>query len=155
MIRPFEELSCRVLKVLREAGFVHVTGLPIVRSSNPDVTVGFVCANEDQLGRYDSHDSEVVLVTLDGQVWLGSTNALMNLNGSGIFSFLCPNGDGALVPCSNGGMIRREHLLERVANSYSNIAGNYPAAPNVRISGRPADSGNVQVINVECDSPCI
>ena len=104
-----ERLPDETLSQLAIAGFVHVTGLGTQILRVEDV----IKANERDLGRWNTYNGKTVLVTVDGQVWLGK-----GLLSNELVAELCPNGQGANIPCSYGEMIYVDRLLDRFAHPY-------------------------------------
>src|SRR5690242_4321962 len=84
---------------LRDAGFVHVTGLlPSWQSRERMYAIGEKL-RDDELGKWGSNNGKVAIVTKGGEVWLAAwpVNRFPDLT-----RHFCPNGGGAFVPLSNG-----------------------------------------------------
>lgn len=111
------EKSSRADK-LRMAGFVHVTGLPYV--GRPTI----VQAHKNELGHHDTSNHKAVIVTEDGEVWLGDESALKST-----IQWKCAIYQGASVPCSHGEIIDMGLLLDRIADPYSDCGGLYSPVP--------------------------
>lgn len=94
---------------LKEYGFVHVTGLRV--SGNGGYIIGDRLKPEG-FGKWDYNNGTYVIVTTGGEVWIGLYwDTLRDLTNE-----LCPNGQGAFVPCSNGEQIAMKDMLQRIAN---------------------------------------
>ena len=106
-----KQLPVEILAKLAVAGFVHITGMKVQRSLKDQESE--VEARVRDLGRYDMNNGKTVLVTVDGQVWLGR-----GLLPEELIDELCPNGKGANVPCSNGESLEFNNLLYRMAYPY-------------------------------------
>lgn len=100
-------------KTLREAGWVHVTGLRTwsVRGESYTIQVN----RPGSLDRWDYNNGTKVLVTEDGEVWLGCHAAR-------IPEGMAPK-EGAFVPCSNGEQLNLHDVLHRIANPYDGSNG--------------------------------
>lgn len=100
-------------KILRDAGFVHVTGLRYFALDPLDTDDHFIGEQlrPDELGRWDSNNGMTVLVTEGGEVWLkaGFISA-----SSQVIKELAPKGCGAFVPLSNGEHVSQHDLLRRM-----------------------------------------
>lgn len=62
-----------------------------------------------------------VAVTLDGEVWIrhASENHATNCEEfAQLLERLCPNGEGAFVPCSNGEAVPSHMILTRISDPY-------------------------------------
>lgn len=144
-------------KELQAAGFVHVTGLPtcnyyddanracnvaaaralarhgINNGVDPDATTSIgeerytIQAYRRSLGHCDYNNGKFVVVTPDGEVWLGTGAAAKTDVHEKYVS-----GRGAHVPCSNGESIEMHLLLERVADPYSDCHGSHSPIPQIR-----------------------
>ena len=117
-----EEARTARAEELRGWGFVHVTGLPTWNLfGRPNYVIQ---AHQSELGCWSHNNGKVVVVTPDGEVWLGIWGGH-----SCPLSKFCPNGIGAFVPCSNGEQIPMLLLLTRVKDPYSNCQGDYSPIP--------------------------
>ncbi len=103
-------------KMLRSAGFIHVTGL-IARTPNMDESyvIGERLTPTDH-GRWDQNNSKIVLVTPGGEVWLTAASAEDPAEVEACKKRFAPNGQGAFVPLSNGEQVEQFHLFCRVAD---------------------------------------
>lgn len=117
-------------KLLRDNGFVHVTGLTESYPDGSDPSV--IYGEDDQLGRHDYGNGPVVIVTEGGEVWLGgpgeharswpepispeTSSRWFHRRVDPLFEKFCPNGRGVSVPCSSGKVIAINDLLDRLAN---------------------------------------
>jgi hypothetical protein len=112
----------------RKAGFVHVTGLPVIGHLD-DLRGREWCiqARSCQLGRTDCNNGKIVVVTPDGEVWLASST-----NNTLDFANAFNTEGGAFVPCSNGESVHMNFILERIADPYWNCHGRYLSAPQPR-----------------------
>ncbi|MFA6295495.1 MAG: hypothetical protein WC666_03675 [Candidatus Paceibacterota bacterium] len=104
-------------------GYVHVTGLPTNRGHDEDgESKNVIKSHPQSLGRYDHNNGVAVVNTMDGEVWIrfssGNEEVLDNSEYANLLGQLCPNGNGAFVPCSNGEAIPSYMVLTRVANPY-------------------------------------
>jgi hypothetical protein len=115
---PFKPLDDETLEELRECGFVHVTGLDTYENVGSVLEYGVVRAADEHLGRHDSNNGKIVIVTEDGQVWLASYGPDYQRKQM-LARNLCPKGSGAFVPCSNGETIHISALLPRVSDPYN------------------------------------
>ena len=109
-----KNLPVEKLAALASLGFVHVTGLKVhgpMKGQEKEIEA----MTKELVGRWDTNNGKVVLVTLDGQVWLGK-----GLLPNELVAELCPNGQGAFVPCSNGETIWLNEILDRLAYPYAN-----------------------------------
>lgn len=95
------------------AGFVHVTGLTAFGLGEEKSVIGENLPARS-LGKFDSNNGKVVVVTIGGEVWLGST--MQNPHRAKLVIEFCPNGRGAHVPCSNGEQLGMNDVLNRLAN---------------------------------------
>ena len=106
-------------KILRDAGFVHVTGLATYNHSTDDFYIIGEKLTEEELGRCDSNNGLTVLVTEGGEVWLkAGPPASWD---SQVIVELAPNGRGAFVPLSNGEQVSPYDLLHRINDPSYNI----------------------------------
>lgn len=133
-------------KHLAMVGFVHVTGLPTQRS---DTWTHYVCemtkiemvkthrikgvstqvpkhpepviiqASRDHWGHHACNNGKIVLITEDGEVWLGTGGVDLKA-----VREYAPE-PGAYVPCSNGDEVGMHLVLERVSDPYSDCNGAY------------------------------
>lgn len=104
---------------LMRYGYVHVTGLPTHRGLETEP--GKIEADSYRLGRHDYNNGVAVAVTMDGEVWIrhSSENRATNCEEfAQLLERLCPNGEGAFVPCSNGEAIPSYMVLMRVSDPY-------------------------------------
>ena len=98
---------------------------------NAFVTIGetkyVIQAERRWLGHSDYNNGVGVIVTHDGEVWIGTS--MMACGG-----VRCKYGprQGAFVPCSNGESIPMHLLMERVANPYSDCDGKHSPAPAIK-----------------------
>ena len=113
-----------VVSVLKECGFIHVTGL---RTSGRKLTFtqeeGYIIGQKlkpEEYGRWNYNNGKAVIVTLGGEVWLGTGVALKRMKQTTCptLSQICPHGEGGFVPCSNGETISLADLLARLTDSY-------------------------------------
>lgn len=115
---------------LRKAGFVHITGLPV---SHPGDTgqsgdrEHIIQTSRQSLSRADANNGKVVVITIDGEVWLAIN--CENTRNTAIRFAKC---EGAFVPCSNGETIHMSWILERLVDPYSDCGGRYSPIPNLR-----------------------
>lgn len=103
---------------LREAGFVHVTGLHLYNTPGEELQT--IQPYRSNLGQYGQNNGKIVAITEDGEVWLrggGWTNV------ENVIRRYCPRGGGAFVPCTNGESVGMGALLERVADPFDTHAG--------------------------------
>lgn len=116
---------------LREAGFVHVTGLPVRdRYGNRDAPYT-VQPRHTELSHWCCNNGMTVIVTVDGEVWLTAGIC----DDEALLREACPSGSGAFVPCSNGETIDFRFIMGRVADSYETFesaGGNYLPVPRPR-----------------------
>lgn len=115
-----------VVKELRQAGFVHITGLPVQASYALDDEEVRAQADVRHLGHWDQNNSKTVLVTETGEVWLASG---YDQEVVVLARKICPKGTGAFVPLSNGESIDSSLLLMRVRDPYNDCHGHFPATP--------------------------
>lgn len=97
---------------LAQLGFVHVTGLVM----NDDESRKIQAFQVRELGHYDYNNGKVVAYTLNGEVWLASSEVLSKEGIDAALAELCPSGRGAFVPCSNGESVEWSQMLARVAD---------------------------------------
>lgn len=101
---------------LAVAGFVHVTGLTAwgpMEGSKSEVKV----ENVTDLGRFQSNNGKLVMVTIGGEIWLAmSIEKPYFFAQSELGRELCPRGQGAFVPCSNGEYLHFTDMLARLAD---------------------------------------
>lgn len=107
--------------LLRECGFIHVTGLRTHNHAHPGDKGYRIGENVPlrQAGRWDSNNGKMVIITIHGEVWLAVADRGGPVRGGTLktlVSQLAPNGQGAYVPCSNGEEIGTHALLARAAN---------------------------------------
>jgi len=97
--------------LLQSLGFVRVDGL----NANGQVTDKYeIQADPERVGRWDYNNGTFVVVTTDGEVWIGRCPA--STSDHNRLTLSCPNGQGAFVPCSNGERIGMHDLLDRLAD---------------------------------------
>lgn len=114
--------SASARQQLRDAGFVHVTGLPVYDWQTKELAYHIgERLSEDQLGKWDQNNSLIVLVTTGGEVWLRAANNDFESIRAVVEDF-APNGKGAFVPLSNGEKVSTFQLLQRMANPNSGLA---------------------------------
>lgn len=102
-------------KILRDAGFVHVTGLTAMDGQcNPQYVIG-EDVGSSHVGKHDNNNGKYVIVTPGGEWWIRAVINRLPVPRE-IFRRLCPNGQGAFVPCTNGEEILMSDLLDRVAD---------------------------------------
>jgi hypothetical protein len=102
--------------MLRECGFVHVTGLrTICRRGLPSYVIGEKLRKED-FGRLGIHNQYISIVTMGGEVWLRAEMKEVEPEIGEIWKKLCPNGSGAFVPLSNGESTDIHELLARIVD---------------------------------------
>ncbi len=100
-------------QVLRDAGFVHVTGLQVYdHKGSPDYVIGEK-VRQSELGSSGYNNGKFVVVTVGGEIWLA---VLREGIPEHIRREFCPNGSGAFVPLSNGEEVSQKCLLERFAD---------------------------------------
>ncbi len=104
---------------LAALGFVRVDGLRAVEpwkaeeASEEDI----VTANAKALGCYDGNNSRVVITTLGCEIWLAyHPGGEFWAKIKSITAELCPNGQGAFVPCSNGEELSFDSVMARLSN---------------------------------------
>ena len=123
--------SAEERKLLREAGFVHATGLSV--SYGPSILLspkedGYIIGEKltiDQVGKWDYNNGITVIVTTGGEVWISATLPKSNLIArQEALNRLCPHGKGAFVPLSNGETISAHVILERVADPNHGLVSN-------------------------------
>ncbi|MEK7201383.1 MAG: hypothetical protein AAB737_01985, partial [Patescibacteria group bacterium] len=109
---------------LQKAGFVHVTGLPTFRPGCGIEGENTIQPARKECGHYDHNNGLTVIVTDDGEVWLGK----------GGNSFLPTKGmeRGCHVPCSNGEQISISCLLARVTDPMWDGGGEWWPVPVFR-----------------------
>jgi hypothetical protein len=102
-------------KVLRDAGFVHVTGLRYHSLHSVEHKTYFIGEQlrSGELGRWCSNNGLTVIVTVGGEVWLKAGHASSD---SQAISEFAPHGNGAFVPLSNGEQISHIDLMFRFDN---------------------------------------
>ena len=110
---------------LVDLGFVNVTGLPT--QSMPNEPGEPIQAQRSQLGKHDYNNGKMVVVTEDGEVWLRGGHLDPSLLGD-----ICPKGNGAFVPCTNGESINGSYLLERVANPFCTCSEQFSPVPKIK-----------------------
>lgn len=98
---------------LAQFGFVRVDGL-----CPHSFIFGFkppLCASPFLLGRYGQKGGKVVLITKDGEIWLSAAEG--NKVPDNFVRELCPNGEGAEVPClSYHNELRLMDILNRLVD---------------------------------------
>ncbi|MSR73437.1 hypothetical protein EXS61_02470 [Candidatus Parcubacteria bacterium] len=109
-------LSPEIIRVISEMGFVRVTGLA-VGSRNDRIK-----ARESEYGRWESNNSLLCFVTMDGQVFSGSMKILFSKRDQFVklMGLLCPHGEGGVyVHFSNAERIcSLVDLFERIATPH-------------------------------------
>lgn len=115
-------------EALRSNGFVHVLGLRAHHSvdrhrTRDDYVIG-AKLSADEVGKWDTNNGKIVLITTGGEVWLRATIGSLDII-LGLCKRLCPKGKGAFVPLSSGEEVSNHNLLKRVVNPYDNL--NVPA----------------------------
>lgn len=114
----FRRLSKEQLQSLQKLGFVHITGLEIVTTGDPDWQT--IEAKPSELGKWNIRNMVVALVTHDGQIWIGCLREgtggdLMYL----MFKELQLSKGEVRVPCSGRDKnILTSHILSRIADPY-------------------------------------
>ena len=104
---------------LAALGFVRVDGLRAVVPWSPKEASkeDIITADARALGCYDGNNGRVVITTLGCEVWLASSpGGEFWTKIKPIAAELCPNGQGAFVPCSNGEEICFEKIMARLSN---------------------------------------
>jgi hypothetical protein len=112
-----------VVEELREAGFVHVTGISTLCSRDSDGYLIGSRLNPQDFGKWDHNNGTVVLVTEGGEVWLAADSG--GSAGRALEEMAkrhAPKGQGAYVPLSNGERVSAHDLLRRVASPYFGLA---------------------------------
>lgn len=106
-------------KLLGEQGFINVTGLT-ARSpyTGEQYQLGEKLPSTER-GRFGEQTfgeqaGRVVIITNDGEIWLGAGK--ITPHREVLIRKLCPRGNGAWVPCSNGDHLFADELLERASN---------------------------------------
>lgn len=106
-------------KALTDAGFVHVTGLSTYTHAwKREYVIGEKLTTED-VGKWDSHNGMMVLITNGGEVWLRAAPNSEKIRG--VLKAFAPNGQGAFVPLSNGEVIEAHEILTRIVDPYSGL----------------------------------
>lgn len=103
---------------LASLGFVRVDGLICNDPIRPNDRRQKLMAVDGQLGRYDSNNGRVVVVSEGGEVWLAFHPGTSDFwdRFQPVTGELCPKGQGAFVPCSNGESLSWHDTMERLAN---------------------------------------
>ena len=111
--------------MLRGAGFVHVTGLPVfsysskVRSGyplQPEYLIGEKLKKED-FGHWGNSKGWLSIVTVGGEVWLRPEIKTIEPEIAELWKKLCPRGSGAFVPlCNEEHTTDIRKLMGRVAD---------------------------------------
>jgi len=108
-------------KDLKEAGFVHVTGLVYSDTSQVDP----IQPQRSDYGRWGHDEGSLILITEEGRIWMGFVPIL-----NGIFPMInrvCPNGPGISLSCIFE--IPTQLLLMRVRNPDADMFGSCPSDP--------------------------
>lgn len=110
---------------LRQAGYVHVTGLTTHFFGREKYIIGEK-TKSDEFGKWDRYNEFEVLVTLGGEIWLGALvideDSMTGRRRKVLRRDLCPNGRGAFVPCTNGFQLYTLDLLQRMCDSSFGIS---------------------------------
>jgi hypothetical protein len=114
-------------KHLQSLGFVHVTGLRAWGPS-PNAEPYKIQACRDQLGCWNYNNGKLVLITKDGEVWLGAGMDPCDL----ALLDIVPNGKKGFVPCSNGEQLATHAILRRVTNPYDDFRGENSPVPEIK-----------------------
>ena len=115
-------------KELMSTGLVHVTGLPVTRG---DEECGPIQTRRNELAHHDANNGKVVLITEDGEVWIGV--------GSDAQHEMClkyAREMGAFVPCSNGEQIETHLILARIADPYADHHGMCFPIPRIKAEAK-------------------
>ena len=119
-------IGVSMVRKLREAGFIHVTGLPFC---NPFLEQeGFIQIPQSQYGCWGHCDNKTILVTETGQVWI-----VFDPEGDqqDLIGRICPKGQGISLPFFVEGMeIPFELAIMRIRNPYDDYEGPYPPDQN-------------------------
>ena len=108
---------------LKEAGFVHVTGL--VRKDTLLTEVRYIQPQKSDYGRWDEDQGSLVLITEEGRVWMGFVPFLREIQP--LINRVCPRGKGISIRC--GDEIPTQLLLMRVRDPNGDMFGLYPPPP--------------------------
>lgn len=117
-------------ETLREAGFVHITGLPVIAHDEGRYWVGVSGIHETgslgiglvgKPGTWGKTEDFLSLITLAGEAWISAYSP----KAEELAQRLCPNGESMrCVPASEPDESFRHHdLLERLANPDWTCAG--------------------------------
>ena len=103
-------LAPRPRSLLRLIGFVHITGLPTTNGV-------LITSQVAQRGRWDECEGKVVVVTKDGEVWIGATSddAQIQKAEAECLRQVCPNGRGIDFPDWEG--INTGYIIQRSIHS--------------------------------------
>ncbi|MFA6193284.1 MAG: hypothetical protein WC726_00270 [Parcubacteria group bacterium] len=109
---------------LAVAGFVRVDGLKTDHAYGGTGEGQIIKPEVEALGRHDSNNGMVVVVTEGGEVWLSvgnsATLAVWERHGASaraeLYRELCPRGAGTFVPCSNGEGLNWREIIYRLTN---------------------------------------
>ncbi len=118
-----EHTTIEQRELLHKYRFVHVTGLVEWGPTNAEhTTIGYELP-ATYLGRWDNNGGVMVIYTMGGEVWLSSSGPMSILDESyniteyhDLLEGLCPYGQGARAPCSNGEWIHSHDILRRLRN---------------------------------------
>lgn len=104
--------TSEVRSALRRHGFIHVTGLEMV---GIDQRRSYIEPEAKHFGRWDHNNGRLVVYTIGGECWLRYGGKISDAVQE-IVRDLCPNGEGAFVPCSNGEQLFSGEWLTRLAD---------------------------------------
>jgi len=96
-------------KVLREADFIHVTGLHTFGVNESLIGENL---SPEWYGKWNAMGNVCVIVTEGGEVWMRTSRLLDQVHS--VLDDFCPNGSGGFVDCANGEQIATRSLLDRL-----------------------------------------
>lgn len=101
-------------QLLRDFGFIHVTGLKVYPDCIRDgYHMGEI--NPVRLGTWNYNNGKFVIVTRGGEVWLAD-GAVTQRDLQDLLDRLCPAEPAGPVPCSNGEKIDSDDLIARLTD---------------------------------------
>ena len=111
------------VKMLREVGFLHATGLVARRLPDGEsYTIG-EDLRQRELGRWDQNNGVIAVVTPGGEVWLAPYRANLKHNEclASVAQSIAVKGKGVFVPCSNGEQLDWHDVIVRMAFPYEGL----------------------------------
>jgi len=107
-------------KDLKEAGFVHVTGLVYKDTLHKEVS--YILPQRSDCGHWGHDQGSLILVTEEGRVWIGFVPVLNGI--LPMINRVCPKGQGISLCC--GDEIPTKLLLMRIRDPSGDMFGLYP-----------------------------